>query len=153
VFEIDLPRDGLVSRRNGGDALGDLYRIEPHAGRIAQAVGSAQAAHDRAVLVENLGVSTGQTEHLDLTGARNGVAVSDRNRSGVFEALGEIAAGHLAQPREGDHFVLGNAVAFDEVAAHRSLHDHVLDLHSVRSEDEIDTLRARFDAKRIVHKP
>ena len=71
VFEVDLPRDGLMARRDRSHALRHLDRVEPHAGRVTQSVGSAQAAHDRAVLVENLRIGSGQPQHLDLPGAGN----------------------------------------------------------------------------------
>ena len=117
VFEVDLPRDGLVARRDRSHALRHLDRVEPHAGRVTQSVGSAQAAHDRAVLVENLRIGSGQPQHLDLPGAGNGVAVTDGHRGRILERLGQVAAGHLAETRKGDHLALDDAVALDEVAA------------------------------------
>ena len=117
VFEVDLPRDGLMARRDRSHALRHLDRVEPHAGRVTQSVGSAQAAHDRAVLVENLRIGSGQPQHLDLPGAGNGVAVTDGHRSRILERLGQVAAGHLAETRKGDHLALDDAVALDEVAA------------------------------------
>ena len=117
MFEVDLPGDGLVSGRHGGDPFGYLDRVEPHARRVAQTIGGAQAPHDRTVLVENLGIGSGQPQHLDLPGAGNGVAVTDGHRSRILERLGQVAAGHLAKTRKGDHLALDDAVALDEVAA------------------------------------
>ena len=150
VFEVDLPRDGLVARRDRGHAFRHLNRIEPHAGRIAQAVGSAQAAHDRTVFVEDLGVSPGQPQHLDLPGARNGVAVTDGHRRRVLERFGQIAAGHLAETRERDHLALDDAVALDEIAAEVPFDHDIFESHALRTEGEFDLIDAAFDADRIV---
>ena len=106
-----------MARRDRSHALRHLDRVEPHAGRVTQSVGSAQAAHDRAVLVENLRIGSGQPQHLDLPGAGNGVAVTDGHRGRILERLGQVAAGHLAETRKGDHLALDDAVALDEVAA------------------------------------
>ena len=151
VFEVDLARDGFMAGRNRGHAFGNLNRIEPHARRVAQAVGGAQAAHDRTVLVENLRIGARKAQHLDLTRARNGVAVPHGHRSRILEALGEVAAGHLAETRERNHLVLDDAVALDEVAAEVALDHNVLQLHAVRPKCEFDPLRAVRDVQRVVH--
>ena len=150
VFEVDLPGDGLMPGGDGGDALRDLDRVEPHAGRIAQPVGGAQSVHDRAVLVEDLGVGSGQPEHLDLPGSGDGVAVPDGHRRGVFERLGEVAAGHLAEAREGDHLALHDSVALDEVALEVALDDDILQRDAFGAEGEFETFGAGLDADRVV---
>ena len=151
VFEVDLPGDGLVPRRHRRHALRHLDRIEPHAGRIAQPVGGAQAPHDRTVLVENLRVGPRQSEHLDLPGAGDGVAVTHGHRGRVLERLRQIAAGHLAKAREGDHLPLDDAVALDEVAAQVALDDDALQLDALGPEREVGPLHRLVDPERVVH--
>ena len=151
VLEVDLPRDGLMPGSHRCHALRHLDRIEPHAGRVAQSVGGAQPAHDRAVFVEYLSVGTCQAEHLDLPCARNGIAVPDGHRRRVLEALGQVAAGHLAEARERDHLALDDAVTLDEVAAQVTLDHHVLQRHAFGSECEFDTLRTACHTQRVVH--
>ena len=150
VLEVDLARDGLVSGRHRRHALRHLNRIEPHAGRIAQAVGGAQAAHDRTVFVEDLRIGARKAQHLDLPRTRDGVAVADGHRRRVFERLGEVAAGHLAEPRERDHLVLEDAVALHVVAALRTLDHDALELHALRAEREVDGTSAGGDPHRVV---
>ena len=151
VFEVDLARDGFMAGSHRCHALRHLNRIEPHAGRVAQSVGGAQPAHDRAVFVEYLSVGTCQAEHLDLPCARNGIAVPDGHRRRVLEALGQVAAGHLAEARERDHLALDDAVTLDEVAAQVTLDHHVLQRHAFGSECEFDTLRTACHTQRVVH--
>ena len=153
VFEVDLSGDGVVPRRDGGHALRDLDRVEPHAGRVTQPVGGAQAPHDRTVLVEDLGVGPGQPEHLDLPRTRDGVAVAYGDRGRVLERLREVAAGHLAQPGKGDHLPLDDAVALDEVAALRGLDHDALQFDPFGSKPEGGLLRRGIDAQRVVHIP
>lgn len=151
MLEVDLPRDGLMPGSHRRHAFRYLNRIEPHAGRVAQSVGGAQPAHDRAVFVEYLSVGTCQAEHLDLPCARNGIAVPDGHRRRVLEALGQVAAGHLAEARERDHLALDDAVTLDEVAAQVTLDHHVLQRHAFGSECEFDTLRTACHTQRVVH--
>ena len=129
-----------------------LFRESSHsfsARRIAQAVGSTQTAHDRTVFVQYLRVSAGQTEHLDLTRTRNGVAVTDCHRSGVLETLGQVATSHLAEAREGDHLPFENAVPLHVVTAQRTVHHDLLEFHPVVRQTKIDPLHAALDANRI----
>ena len=150
VLEVDLARNGLVARRYGRHAFRHLNRVEPHAGRIAQPVGSAQTAHDGTVLVEDLGVGTRQAEHLDLPCARDGVAVPHGHRGRVLETLGQVAAGHLAKARERNHLVLDDAVALDEIAAQVTLDHDILQRHALGLQREIDTLHTACDAQRVI---
>ena len=150
VLEVDLSGDGLVSGGDRRHALRHLDRVEPHARRIAQSVGGAQAPHDRAVLVEDLRVGAGKSQHLDLTCPGDGVAVSHGYRRGVLERLGEVAAGHFAESREGDHLALDDAVALDEVAAHGALDDDILERNPFGAQGEFGTRGAALHAERVV---
>ncbi len=131
VFEVDLSGYGLVACRYRCHALGYLYRVEPHARRVAQTVRGARALHYGAVLVEYLRIGAGQTEHLDLARARYGVAVTDRNRSRVLERLGQIAAGHFAQSGERDLLVAGYAALLGVVAPLARFDHYGVDRHLV----------------------
>ena len=139
-----------MARRDRRDAFGHLNRIEPHARRVAQSVGGRQPAHDGAVLVENLRIGAGQSEHLDLPCARDGVAVTDRYRGRVFERLGQIAAGHFAEARERNGFAFENAVALDVVAAQRALDHDALDVDAFGAEPEVLFGHSVGDADRVV---
>ena len=140
-----------MARRNGSHALRNLDRVEPHARRIAQTVRGAQAPHDRAVLVENLRIGSCQAEHLDLTCARDGVAVAHRNGGRVLERLRQIAAGHLAKPRKGDHLPLDDAVLPDEVAAQGSFDDNPIEFDPLGTKRKLRTRSRCVEAQRIVH--
>ena len=123
VFEVDLSSNRLVSGGYGRNALRYLNRVEPHAGGVTQSVRRAQSAHYGAVLVENLGVGAGKTEHLYLACARNCVAVTDGYRRRVLETLGEVAACHFAQSGERNRFAFQYSVVADVVAAEITLDD------------------------------
>ena len=150
VFEIDLAGDRFVARCDRRNALRHLNRIEPHARRVAQSVGGRQPAHDGAVLVENLRIGAGQSEHLDLPCARDGVAVTDRYRGRVFERLGQIAAGHFAEACERNGFAFEDAVALDVVAAQRALDHDALDVDAFGAEPEVLFGHSVGDADRVV---
>ena len=92
-----------------------LNRVEPHTGCVVQAIGGTQAAHNGAILVKNLRVRTRQSEHLDLARTRDSIAIADRHRSRILEALGQITASHLTQTSERDRLALDHAVALDVV--------------------------------------
>lgn len=144
VLHVYLARDGLVARRHRRHTLRHLYRVEPHAGRVVQRIGRAQAAHHGAVLVEHLRVGTRQAEHLDLPRARYGIAVTYGNRGRVLEALGKVAARHLAETGKRDGLALEYAVALD-IVARLTLDNHALDLRIVRQSEigAVDALAPR----------
>ena len=97
VFHVDLAGDGFQAVDHRRGSFGDLDALEPLAGDERHAERRGDAPHHGPVLVEHLGVGAREAQELDLAGAGHGVGIADRDAGGVFEALGQGAAGHLAQ--------------------------------------------------------
>ena len=148
VLEVNLTRHRLVARRNRGDSLRHLDRVEPHTRRIAQAIGRAQSAHNGAILIENLRISTRKAEHLNLSRARDCIAITHRHRCRVFERLCQVTARHLTKTSERNHLILYDSALHNVVTA--SAGDHYALHLDTLAQAELHTRGRIIDPQRIV---
>ena len=109
VFHIDLPGDGLVTVFDGCAALAHLYALHPRTGHIAQPVRSGHSPKVGNVFRHHLYVSAGQSQQLDLLGARSGIGIGHVHRRVGYEALSEVATSGAGQFGAAYHILIHHA--------------------------------------------
>ena len=108
-LHIDLPGDGLVTVFDGCAALAHLYALHPRTGHIAQPVRSGHSPKVGNVFRHHLYVSAGQSQQLDLLGARSGIGIGHVHRRVGYEALSEVATSGAGQFGAAYHILIHHA--------------------------------------------
>ena len=104
MLQVDLAGHRLHPVNHGGYALGYLDALQPLPGDIVEPEGCRQTAHHGAVFVQHLRIDAILAQESDLTRAGNGIGIAHGHARRVFEAFGQVAAGHFAEAGCGNDF-------------------------------------------------